>query len=197
MTFGGKDSGPIGYNETNFNTWTFNGNQADPANDPALNLQAALRKLDPALADVTVDASDADTFLINFGAASGGLPYGLLGVGNTSLSGFLPAVNVTMVREPGTTVVIPVSQTDPSVTAANIEYAFQQPSVTAAAVTGYPTGATNFNIAPIVFSPDTLHPYGTPDTMRTALPAVSVTCASPRSSTLPLPATWAWTSSRC
>ena len=110
-----------------------------------------------ALNGATVQAIDATDYQINFGNASGGNWQPLLtatyddGSGNSTFtSGFLPAVEVTMVRQPNATVIIPVSS-DASVTAANIQYAFSQTSAT-------------FDIAPTVFSQTHLAPYGVPAT---------------------------------
>ena len=109
----GSQTVTVGFNEATFNTGAYTNSGAtpwtNPLNDPALNLQAALRSLGGALGDVTVEGTDADNFQINFGSASKAQSQPLLTVANTALSGFLPAVSVTMVRQPGTTISIPVS----------------------------------------------------------------------------------------
>ena len=53
------------------------------------------------MSDVTVQGTDADNYQINFGNASNGQPQPSVDRRTTSsLSGFLPAVSVTMVRSP-------------------------------------------------------------------------------------------------
>ena len=105
---------------------------ADP-NTNAAAMQAVLRGMGvTALSNVTVTASDANDYVINYGPASAGMPInGQLttscydSFGNCTLgSGYFPSVTVTTTREPGTTAEIVVSPTDPTLTAANIQYVF-------------------------------------------------------------------------
>ncbi|MEN6407451.1 MAG: leishmanolysin-related zinc metalloendopeptidase [Thermoguttaceae bacterium] len=141
------------------------------------------------LAGTVVVGVDADTYQIYYGNASAGQfgnstttdPQASMVVASTSFtSGYLPAVNVTTIREPGTTITIQVSN-DPTLTAAqnmaqtasNIEYAFANTS-------------EDVSTAPIVFAPDgsikpgvsPAGPYYTTETTRVALPGVTVTARS-------------------
>ncbi len=152
-------------------------------------IQSALNNLGrssnvAALKDVTVQAVDADHYMIDFGAGSGGnYQTALIGDingsgGTTTLSGFYPAVTAAITRTPGATITIPVSNS-PSLTAAqnwaqtaqNIEYAFQQTS-------------SDVLTAPIFFPSsleleetlgNDLGPYYDPTSAEIASPAVSVT----------------------
>ena len=122
-----------------------------------------------------MQAVDADNFLVFFGDASAGKPqFALQGSNFSGLSGFLPYVAATIVREPGTTTNITVSS-DPAVTAANIAYAFLH------------TASDYYYTAPIGFAPDgsisatggsPLGPWEAPVRVYMALPAVTVTARS-------------------
>ena len=140
----------MGYNES-----------LDP-NTNAAAIQTAVRTA-TGMNDLVVQAVDADDYLVNFGDASLAKPEPLFVVGNFNFSGFLPSVDVSMVREPGTTQNIPISNNPGEQTAQNIQYAFQNDS-------------QSVPIAPVQFNG--LGPYSTPGTLRTALPAVSVTANS-------------------
>ena len=148
------------------------------AGSPSFNAASIKQALDDmaslgatALVGATVQGIDASDYQINFGPASGGNWQPLLvatyddGSGANTLQGFLPAVEVSMVRQPNTTTIIPVSSTNASLTVQNIENAFSQISPT-------------FDIAPTVFSQTFLATYGTPATLTTAIPSVSVTARS-------------------
>lgn len=153
-------------------TGTVNFDESNSLAANALEIQNALRNAQDSsgtaaasLSDITVSAVDSDNYLINFGAASGGSTQTPIAVASTNFtSGFMPAAGVTMVRQPGY-VDIPVS-TDPTVTAANIEHAFKV------------TTSETVDAAPIVFSQTLLAPYGSPISLTTALPGVSVTARS-------------------
>ena len=139
LTLGGNTA-TIGFDESQFHSGQYNGDFTDITNDPILNIQHALWNMGGALADATVEAIDTDNYLINFGNASGGVAQSTplpgastdfqsnLTVSNANFSsGFLAAVDISVVRRPGQTVSIPVSS-NPALTAANIQYAFQYTS---------------------------------------------------------------------
>ncbi len=82
-----------------------------------------------ALTDVTVSAADPDHYSIDYGAASevGGVPQiqsRLMPVDQSWSSGFLPAAATSITSEPVTISNIPVSPTNPALTAAAIQQAF-------------------------------------------------------------------------
>ena len=134
---------------------------------PCAELQAAVRIRRAELADVIVQAIDADDYLIKFGDLSTGHPQPLFAVANINFSAsepaFLASVDVSMVREPGTTNDIPVSN-NPALTAAqnwaqtaqNIEYAFQQPD-DGCSVPTWPTGTTSFPLPGRVYRSVAVH----------------------------------------
>ena len=173
LTFGNYTTGAIAFDES-----------ADMAQN-ASNIQAALRSLGTssniaALQDITVQAVDADDYLIDFGGKSQSLAQPLFAGNSGGLSGLTPAVVATAVRTPGT-VTVPVSN-DPTLTAAqnmaqtaqNIQYAFTH------------TTSQIVYTAPYIFPPDSTigptgpqGPYYEPISVPLALPAVSVTARSP------------------
>ena len=151
----------------------------DESDDPETNaaaIQTALQGLGGVLADVTVEVVDAKNYLVKFGDVSAGEAQPLLYVDAFNFtSGFLAAVDVSMVREPGMTVSIPISD-NPTLTpeqnwaqtAQNIEYAFSYTS-------------DDYPVAPVQFPPQSeiaSGPYYQPITVRTAMPAVKVTMHS-------------------
>jgi len=82
----------------------------------------------------TVNAIDPHTFVVDFGAATNGLDQSTLlqylspttsPLGTFSLTGFLPAVQVTNLDHPFTVNNVPVSQTDPNLTAEGIQNYFE------------------------------------------------------------------------
>ena len=83
----------------------------------------------------TVTAIDPHTFVVDFGTATEGLDQSTLlqylPVNNT-LSGYLPAVSVSNLDRPFTINNIPVSATNPDLTAEAIASYFQPPSVSGA-----------------------------------------------------------------
>ncbi len=129
------------------------------------------------LSDVVVQAVDAHNYIIDFGDASSGLPQPLLTASNYAgnIGGFLPAIDVSMVRQAGTTIAVPVSASDPVGTAANIEYAFSlatsQDNVIGPITFPYAEDVTVDDGSPV-------GPYYTPDILRTGLPTVKVTAQS-------------------
>jgi hypothetical protein len=177
LNFGGFKTGAIPFDET------------DDMATNASNIQAALRALGnnsniAALQDITVQAVDADNYLINFGGKSNSMAQPLFTANIQStvvngLSGFLPDVTATAVRTPGT-VTVPVSNSS-SLTAAqnmaqtaqNIQYAFAH------------TTSQIVYTAPYLFPPDSSitgtgsqGPYYGPVAVSLAMPAVSVTARS-------------------
>ncbi|MGA2253720.1 MAG: hypothetical protein ABSG53_03585, partial [Thermoguttaceae bacterium] len=109
---------------------------------------------------VSVNAIDPHTFVIDFGAATYGLDQSSLlqyvspstsPLATFSLTGFLPAVQVTNLDRPFTVNNIPVSQTDPNLTAEGIENYFESAAST------YSTGVAPFNFPP----PDRIAPTTT------------------------------------
>ncbi len=82
-----------------------------------------------ALTDVTVSAADPDHYQISYGAASevNGVPQvqsRLMPVDQAWSAGFLPAASTSITNEPITIANIPVSPTNPALTAAAIQQAF-------------------------------------------------------------------------
>ena len=121
----GEITAPIDFYEAAYDS-------GNPTFDPALVIQAALRKLGGALGNVTVTATDADTYMINFGSDANLQTQPQLVVVNPQWqSGFLPSAQVSIVSQPtivGATTAgaanINVSPTDPALTAEAIEQAF-------------------------------------------------------------------------
>ncbi|MCG2682221.1 MAG: S1 family peptidase, partial [Planctomycetales bacterium] len=163
----GEVTAAINFNETAFNS-------GDPATDPALLIQAALRDLaavspdSAALADAVVVGINSQEYLINFGDASGGQDQPQLNVvAPAFVRGFLPAVQTSTVRDPvqiGVTAIgdpnIAISPTTPALTATAIEQAFIQTT-------------QNFYYGPIFQGEMPADLFG-PSVMRTAVPKVSV-----------------------
>ncbi len=88
-----------------------------------------------ALTDVTISAADADHYNINYGAASevDGVPQvqsRLMPVDQAWNSGFLPAASTSIISEPITISNIPVSPSNPALTAAAIQQAFLSTTTT-------------------------------------------------------------------
>ena len=150
----------------------------DNPNNTAAAIQGVLQGMGVnELSDVTVTAVNAQKFLINYGANSGGHPINQVTVscydalGNSTFPGaYLPSVDLAPQRLPGATANIFVSAIDPSITAANIQFAFSQTS-------------QNVQLAPVFLPPTafispTLYnyaPYTAPITTREAMPGVTVT----------------------
>ncbi len=156
----GEVTAPINFNE-------FSYDPANPTGGNALAMQTALRALGGPLANVTVTGTDADdyqiSYPINFDNPADPSYYlntqpALAAVDAAWDSGFLPAAEVTEVSHPwniglkGTVANIPVSPTNPALTAAAIQQAFlstTQYNVLMAPVLGG-------DIAPADFGPDTM-----------------------------------------
>ncbi len=163
FTLGFDPTGADPTNVNNFQLMNIVYNETDPAL-AAAQIQKWLRSMpvDPGISDatyVTVNAIDPHTFVVDFGADTQGLDQSsLLKFVNTpptatltptttlyspaavfTLSGFLPAVQVTTLDRPFTVNNIPVSQTDPNQTAQAIETYFQQ------RVASFSTGVAPFD----------------------------------------------------
>ncbi|NLF07499.1 MAG: hypothetical protein GX594_05900, partial [Pirellulaceae bacterium] len=111
---------PIDFSEADFNS-------KDPATDPAMLIQSALRALGGDLADVVVLGVDSQNFTISFGDASNGQNVNQLSVVNPTWdTSFLPSAIVSTVSEPFTVENITISPTNPYLTATAIRDAFQQ-----------------------------------------------------------------------
>jgi hypothetical protein len=133
-------------------------------------LQTALQGLGGPLSDVTVQAITPQDFIIRFGDASMGENQPDIIVDTfTFTAGFIPAVVVTPVRDPGEVTNIPVSPDDPELTAFAIEQWFLQ------------NGHVGFG-APIVFPPPAnippRGPYIFPEDIEWIAPEVSVVALS-------------------
>ncbi len=164
LGFDVNGSGDIGSNETA----TIFFNETNPVATTAQELQTALQGLGGALADVTVEPVSPTEFEIHFGDFSLGDDQPMITVEGTSFtSGFLPAVQVEALREPVVIGPIVVSPDDANDTATSIEENFRMTT-------------TEFFVGPIEFqtlqriSSDPLAPYEVPDSMREAVPGVSV-----------------------
>ncbi len=108
----------ISFNEEDFNS-------GDPATDPALLIQDALRSLGGDLEDAVVTAVDSQHYHIAFGDASEGRDVNLLTVIDQSwTAGTLPGAIVSEVSEPFTYTNIAISPTNPNDTITAIETAF-------------------------------------------------------------------------
>lgn len=143
-------------------TWFYD--ETQPLNSLAATLQAQIQNFGGLLADATVEAINPHEFLIKYGnAAAGQNPK--ITIQDYSLSGFLPAVQVSTVREPITIANIPVSPDNPALTAQAIEQYFWQTQ-------------RSIGIGPIeIPPPDRVPPegpYTEPQILTTALPLVSV-----------------------
>ena len=147
----GEVTAPINFDESSFDP-------ANPSGGNALAMQTALRALGGTLADVTVTGTDADHYLINFGNASNmQVQPQLATVDAAWTTGFLPAAEVSVVSQPmqiGVTSTgapnIPVSPTNPALTAAAIQQAFLSTTQTVL------TAPTIGDEAPADYGPDTM-----------------------------------------
>ncbi len=143
-------------------TWFYD--ETQPLADLAQTLQAQIQNFGGLLADATVQAINPHEFIINYGnAAAGQNPK--IAIQDFTLTGFLPSVQVSTVREPITIANIPVSPTSPALTAQAIEQYFWQTQQT-------------IGIGPIEMPPpDRIPPegpYSQPQIFTTALPLVTV-----------------------
>jgi len=143
-------------------TWFYD--ETQPLDSLAATLQAQIQNFGGLLADATVQALNPHEFLINYGnAAAGQNPK--ITIQDYTLSGFLPAVQVSTVREPIEIANIPISPDNPALTAQAIEQYFWQ--------TQQSIGIGPIEIPP----PDRIPPEGPyfePQILTTALPLVSV-----------------------
>ncbi|MGD0517770.1 MAG: hypothetical protein ABSA26_09570, partial [Thermoguttaceae bacterium] len=138
-----EQTAPISFSETNYVT-------------SAASMQAALRSLGGALADVTVTATSSLEYQVAFGDASQGASMNLIQmVAPAWTSGYLPTATVTSVNQPTTVGVVNgirilVSPTDATQTAKSIVSAFAYAGMTVTAesvcTTDDPNGLRNFNI---------------------------------------------------
>lgn len=143
-------------------TWFYDETQS--LDSLAATLQAQIQNFGGLLADATVVALNPHEFVINYGnAAAGQNPK--ITIEDFNLSGFLPAVQVSTVREPVTIANIPISPDDPALTAQAIEQYFWQ--------TQQAIGIGPIEMPP----PDRIPPegpYTQPQILTTALPLVTV-----------------------
>ncbi|GAB6165288.1 hypothetical protein JCM19992_12880 [Thermostilla marina] len=146
----------------------------DETQDPATiaeALQSGLQGIGGALQDAKVTAISSKEFIIEYGDAELGIDQPKLEVGSaTWTSGFLPAATLTVESEPIVIADIPVSPDNPAATANAIEQAF------ALRAKNYPIGPVSF--PPPSRVPGVEGPYRAPQTLRTAVPGVSVTAVS-------------------
>ena len=164
LGFDVNGSGDIGSNETA----TIFFNELNPVATTAQELQTALQGLGGALADVTVEPVSPTEFEIHFGDFSLGEDQPMITVEGTSFtSGFLPAVQVEAIREPVVIGPIVVSPDDANETAISIEENFRLTT------TEYFVGPIEFQTLQRI-NTDPLGPYEVPDSMREAVPGVSV-----------------------
>lgn len=156
-------NGTVGAGETTTIDPFFEG---DPVADTAQSIEDALRFLGGALTDVEVHGVSPHEFTIEFPEDVGDQP--LITVESINLtSGFLPSVVVDQVSEPVEFTGMPVSPTNPMLTASGIEAWFHQYQ-------------TEFQIGPIDFPPPARvpnpaeGPYFLPETMDVSVPTISV-----------------------
>jgi hypothetical protein len=147
-------------------------NELYPLEQNAATIQTTLQGLGGALVDVTVQPVSPQEYLINFGSASlgtKGVPKDQPEITVESfdfVSGFLPAVIVSTVREPEVLANIPVSPDNPNLTAEAIRQAFLTTS------TDYYLGPTDFPPPGRIRPPVSwLGPYEEPDVVRQGWPA--------------------------
>ncbi|MCR4412221.1 MAG: S1 family peptidase [Thermoguttaceae bacterium] len=128
-------------------------------------LQAQIQNFGGVLADATVQALNPHEFVINYGSAAAG-QNPKISIQTFSLSGFLPAVQVSTVRQPTVIANIPISPDNPALTAQAIEQYFWQTQQT--------KGMGPTELPP----PDRVPPegpYSEPEILSTAVPLVTVT----------------------
>jgi hypothetical protein len=127
----------VGFNVNNPNSEaTIVYSETSPMQTNAANMTTALQGLGGALGDCSVSAVDEHHYLINFGPKEYGVAEPLLVVDKTSynfLSGFLPSVTITGTQMTGTTESIPVVGSNPTITALNIQAAFNQSAANSSA----------------------------------------------------------------
>ncbi|MBN2021737.1 MAG: trypsin-like serine protease [Pirellulales bacterium] len=146
--------------------------ESAPLTQTAADMQTGLRGLGGVMQDVVVKAISPHEFEIYFGDATLGddMPQIETVAGFTTFtSGFLPAVTLSTIRQPGTVVDIPISPDNPADTALAIEQWFD-------------LTASSYSYAPVFFtSPETTPPMGPylgPETTTKASPEVSVRAVS-------------------
>ena len=164
-------NGDTSINPITEKTQTIFFDETDTLAASALQIQTELQGLGGALSDVTVEAINPHEFLVKFGTNSGGLNQPEMVIDPLDVStntGFLPSVRVSTVREPINIGPIIVSPDDGALTATSIQQAFSQT-------------ADTLYIGPIDFPPPNRvpssweGPYRAPQSMRVALPGVTVT----------------------
>ncbi len=153
---------------------------SNPLVTNAQNIQDALRGMGAVeLSEATVSAVDMNNYVIDFGDPSVGLSQApkIIATDFADLGGFYPAIDFTIVRQSGTTIAIPISRTNPAITAQNIEYAFLYASQNSAEnLVGPITFPAAGEVSATLGSP--VGPYYTPDVLRVGLPSVQVTARS-------------------
>lgn len=138
----------------------------------ATSIQTALQGIGGPLQNAKVTPINAKEFLIEYGSAALGVNQPKLSVGTVNFSsGFYPAVQVSTVREPILISNIPVSPTNPQLTAQALEQAFNT------RLKAYAMGPIDF--PPPDRVPSSMEgPYTDPITVAAAVPQVQVTAVN-------------------
>jgi hypothetical protein len=141
-------------------------------NTLASSIQTALQGIGGPLQNAKVRPVNAKEFVIEYGSAALGVNQPKLSVANVSFtSGFYPAVQISTVREPILISNVPISPTDPQLTAQALEQAFN-------------TRLQAYALGPIDFPPPnrvpsaTEGPYTDPLVVAASIPQISVTAVN-------------------